>query len=45
MDKEKPKITYKEFMRQLDAVREKDGRIMYEELADEFANPKSHKTH
>ena len=44
MEKEKQKITYADFMKQMDAVKKKMGRDMYERLASKFAKPASHKT-
>lgn len=44
MAKQESKITYKEFMRQLDKVKLGMGRSWYNMLEAEFAKPKPHKT-
>ena len=44
MKKEKQKITYADFMKQMDAVKERGGRALYERLAAKFAKPASHRT-
>jgi len=44
MKKEKEKITYADFMKQIAVVKERGGRALYERLAAKFAKPASHKT-
>lgn len=41
---ESKKITYKEFMKQLDKVKEEMGRDMYERLEAKFGKAKNYKT-
>lgn len=38
------KITYKEFMKQLDKIKEEMGKDMYERLEAKFGKTKSYKT-